>query len=852
MKSKNEYLKNNFIPLVFSILGSEIILCCYYSEFSLVWFLIRALIETFYINIFKKIDKKQEKRVIRYVALGASVICSFLISIKILSLNDKSIYSVISSGNILDKRYELSISILLCFILSYVLYTLIFKFIRKEVLFLLFIFLMTLYLKSNCINSIFIYIFIISFFVLLGINIENKFNLNIVIVLSMFFLALIIPAPKDLSHLSMFKGIKDIINPEKYKLTLDEGASTPIYVSREEASNKVLYTFTGDNPTYFISECYDIIANNEWNKVSSNLFAGRDLNIDYYAGYMSDNEKIKLFANLLDDSYSDKGILDIKNGNDEEEIKEVQIVDKNNDVREIRYSYIHPSFSTEYFFNDGKHGYSINGFDRITANESSITLDGDMNLGKVHTTDGSNEDLINTYSMKYKNENPKYGSKDMYIMKNMTSEKYNDMLVYLIKNILNDEEYMKSLTTKQGLEKLYGGLFEDSINDNEVNVGTYIDKDFSTAKVYYLKEGKLKYKIIELIEGKATYDGKVIYDSEDNAKDEDFKELYDNFRNLDKNVVLDTESSDLTYYSMLLKDYYNIDSEVLYDYIDNNEDYFLDSSKATLRMKELALNLTEDKNSTYYKAKAIENYFKSSDFKYSFNVSRTNNENPIDYFIFEGKKGYCIQYATAMVLLCRSVDIPARYVEGYYITEKDKVGDIYEIKEKNAHAFVQVYICGYGWKIFDPTPGFSEENSIQESISVFSRNKEDEFDKVIYILFGITVIVIFICLVLKITYRYRKLRNMLKLPNGEALESLIAYSIELLRECNINYNDGETELEFAERVDTILNIEFKNSMQEYYKYKYASKSISKEEVNKALIINKFIYNYKKKNKKKLN
>ena len=269
-------------------------------------------------------------------------------------------------------------------------------------------------------------------------------------------------------------------------------------------------------------------------------------------------------------------------------------------------------------------------------------------------------------------------------------------------------------------------------------------------------------------------------------------------------------------------------------------------------MKELALNLTEDKNSTYYKAKAIENYFKSSDFKYSFNVSRTNNENPIDYFIFEGKKGYCIQYATAMVLLCRSVDIPARYVEGYYITEKDKVGDIYEIKEKNAHAFVQVYICGYGWKIFDPTPGFSEENSIQESISVFSRNKEDEFDKVIYILFGITVIVIFICLVLKITYRYRKLRNILKLPNGEALESLIAYSIELLRECNINYNDGETELEFAERVDTILNIEFKNSMQEYYKYKYASKSISKEEVNKALIINKFIYNYKKKNKKKLN
>lgn len=155
-------------------------------------------------------------------------------------------------------------------------------------------------------------------------------------------------------------------------------------------------------------------------------------------------------------------------------------------------------------------------------------------------------------------------------------------------------------------------------------------------------------------------------------------------------------------------------------------------------------------------------------------------------------------------------------------------------------------------KMVEMTLNINRDNNIKESVSVFNENKKDEFTGIIYVLFGITIIIIFVLIILKVTYRYRKLRKILKLPNEEALENLIAYSIELLRNCNINYSDGETELEFAERVDTILNIEFKNSMQKYYNYKDALKSVSKEDVNKSLVINEFIYKYIKKNKKKLN
>ena len=66
------------------------------------------------------------------------------------------------------------------------------------------------------------------------------------------------------------------------------------------------------------------------------------------------------------------------------------------------------------------------------------------------------------------------------------------------------------------------------------------------------------------------------------------------------------------------------------------------------------------------------------------------------------KRGYCMYYATAMVMLLRHEGIPARFVEGFLPGER--VGMQETVRTQNAHAWVEVYFPRFGWVTFDPTP----------------------------------------------------------------------------------------------------------------------------------------------------
>jgi len=268
------------------------------------------------------------------------------------------------------------------------------------------------------------------------------------------------------------------------------------------------------------------------------------------------------------------------------------------------------------------------------------------------------------------------------------------------------------------------------------------------------------------------------------------------------------------------------------------------SKDTSSRIFTLSESLTKDKNSTYDKAKAIEDYFKSGEYEYNLTLPENKgNEDYIDYFIFEGKKGYCVQYATAMTLLCRASEIPARYVEGYVIKEdKDKVSEgEYQIKASRGHAFVEVYIPGFGFKIFDPTPGIVEDEKVAEN-SDPETIKSDSLNKKIIIILDILILVAVISLIvviyLKITKRSRNLRKILKLPKEEALEGIINDTIKLLAKIGVVPKSGETPLNFAIRVDMKINIGFTKNLERYYNYKYAMKSISEKELEDAVLVNK--------------
>jgi transglutaminase-like putative cysteine protease len=85
-------------------------------------------------------------------------------------------------------------------------------------------------------------------------------------------------------------------------------------------------------------------------------------------------------------------------------------------------------------------------------------------------------------------------------------------------------------------------------------------------------------------------------------------------------------------------------------------------------------------------------------------------EDPIIDFLDRQKQGYCNYFSGSMVMLCRSVGVPARFVVGFAtgdIDERVKDPDIirYRVNASHAHSWVEVYLKGYGWYTMDPTAG---------------------------------------------------------------------------------------------------------------------------------------------------
>ena len=75
----------------------------------------------------------------------------------------------------------------------------------------------------------------------------------------------------------------------------------------------------------------------------------------------------------------------------------------------------------------------------------------------------------------------------------------------------------------------------------------------------------------------------------------------------------------------------------------------------------------------------------------------------VDEFLFDTRRGYCEHYASAFVVLMRSLDIPARVVTGYQGGEINPVDGFLEVRQRDAHAWAEVWLPGQGWLRVDPT-----------------------------------------------------------------------------------------------------------------------------------------------------
>ena len=85
-------------------------------------------------------------------------------------------------------------------------------------------------------------------------------------------------------------------------------------------------------------------------------------------------------------------------------------------------------------------------------------------------------------------------------------------------------------------------------------------------------------------------------------------------------------------------------------------------------------------------------------------VSRDDPRSPIEVFLLGGTEGHCEYFASAMVVLARSVGFPARLVGGFAGGHSNEVGGFVEVSRSDAHAWVEVHYRDVGWVRYDPTP----------------------------------------------------------------------------------------------------------------------------------------------------
>ena len=125
-----------------------------------------------------------------------------------------------------------------------------------------------------------------------------------------------------------------------------------------------------------------------------------------------------------------------------------------------------------------------------------------------------------------------------------------------------------------------------------------------------------------------------------------------------------------------------------------------------VRVGELAAQITRGDDEPYIAAYRIERYLREN-YAFSLRVSDPPpRRDPVDWFLFESREGYFDHHASAMVVLLRSLGIPARIAVGFALDETSfsPQSEAYVLSEEDSWAWPEVYFPGYGWVEFNPAP----------------------------------------------------------------------------------------------------------------------------------------------------
>lgn len=123
------------------------------------------------------------------------------------------------------------------------------------------------------------------------------------------------------------------------------------------------------------------------------------------------------------------------------------------------------------------------------------------------------------------------------------------------------------------------------------------------------------------------------------------------------------------------------------------------------RVGQLAQEIAGDQPTPYDQARALVAFLNQYPYTLDVGVPPAGRD-VVDYFLFEAQTGYCDYYASAMVVMARSLGLPARLVVGYLSPPPDEAG-VTTVRQIESHSWAEIYFAGYGWVEFEPTRPFA-------------------------------------------------------------------------------------------------------------------------------------------------
>jgi hypothetical protein len=109
-------------------------------------------------------------------------------------------------------------------------------------------------------------------------------------------------------------------------------------------------------------------------------------------------------------------------------------------------------------------------------------------------------------------------------------------------------------------------------------------------------------------------------------------------------------------------------------------------------------------SNAYDKAKAIETWLRQRGGYTLKPPQAPAGVRPLDYFLFNSRKGFCEDFSSAMNVMLRMLGIPSRQMSGFGLGVYDDKTRQYTVNSIDAHSWVEVYFPGTGWIPFEPTP----------------------------------------------------------------------------------------------------------------------------------------------------